>query len=221
MIAFSFSLVLYLGLAMPVARLVPVLFAPWAIGYLVVMRDFQLLNINPKMMTLRILESVDELVVLISQEGKLVYMNKRAVQFFNEAQQKLEELDFNSFYSLSETKSEIFKRRIILHSIDGEGKRRILDMKVYGVTDAFKDPMGFLLIGTEMEILDSLRTSFCLTDREIDVVYCILKGWKTEVIANHLRIAERTVKSHIGSVYSKLEISNRVDLINIVLDGRL
>ena len=38
---------------------------------------------------------------------------------------------------------------------------------------------------------------------------CIIKGKTNRQIASHLHIAESTVKSHLTSIYIKLNVSNR------------
>jgi DNA-binding CsgD family transcriptional regulator len=52
-----------------------------------------------------------------------------------------------------------------------------------------------------------------ITRREHEIMLLILKGMSNRQIANHLRIAEVTVKKHLTSVYRKLRISNRKELI--------
>ena len=48
-----------------------------------------------------------------------------------------------------------------------------------------------------------------LTDREIDVLRLIAKGLRRRQVARALFIAEGTVRSHLGHIYSKIGVSNR------------
>jgi two-component system, NarL family, nitrate/nitrite response regulator NarL len=52
-----------------------------------------------------------------------------------------------------------------------------------------------------------------LTDREREVVTLIGDGLKNKEIADKLFISEWTVRHHITSIFSKLEVSDRVELI--------
>jgi hypothetical protein len=50
--------------------LIPFVFVPWVVGYVIAIRKYQLLNITPEMVTRRILESIDEQVILVDPGGK-------------------------------------------------------------------------------------------------------------------------------------------------------
>jgi two-component system, NarL family, nitrate/nitrite response regulator NarL len=48
-----------------------------------------------------------------------------------------------------------------------------------------------------------------LTPRELDVLACLTVGKTNREIAAELKLEVTTVKSHLGSVYKKLGVSNR------------
>ena len=52
-----------------------------------------------------------------------------------------------------------------------------------------------------------------LTDREIEILRLIGKGYKNRQIALELRLGERTVKAHVASILSKLGVQNRSQAI--------
>lgn len=52
-----------------------------------------------------------------------------------------------------------------------------------------------------------------LTDRERQVMELLVEGLKTRKIAERLLISEATVRHHITSIFSKLEVSDRLGLI--------
>lgn len=52
-----------------------------------------------------------------------------------------------------------------------------------------------------------------LTKKEVEVVELILKGLTNDAIATTLEITPRTVKAHVGSIFSKLHVNDRVGLI--------
>jgi NarL family two-component system response regulator LiaR len=48
-----------------------------------------------------------------------------------------------------------------------------------------------------------------LTDREMEVLQCIAAGMSNLAIATQLNISEKTVKSHVGNILSKLNLTDR------------
>lgn len=52
-----------------------------------------------------------------------------------------------------------------------------------------------------------------MTDREKEVVELICKGMKNKGIAEKLFIAETTVRHHLTSVFNKLEVGSRLELV--------
>lgn len=56
-----------------------------------------------------------------------------------------------------------------------------------------------------------------LTEREREVALCIMEGCSNPEIASRLFISVVTVKKHLSSVYAKMEVKNRSQLIKAVL----
>ena len=48
-----------------------------------------------------------------------------------------------------------------------------------------------------------------LTERERQVLGCLVKGWPNDKIAAELFMSAATVKSHLSRIYAKLEVRNR------------
>ena len=51
-----------------------------------------------------------------------------------------------------------------------------------------------------------------LTDREIDVIRLIAKGYPNRQIAEELLISDRTVSTHVGRILKKLQLENRTQI---------
>ncbi len=52
-----------------------------------------------------------------------------------------------------------------------------------------------------------------LTPKEIEVTHHVLEGLTNNAIASKLEITTRTVKAHIGSIFTKLHVSDRISLV--------
>lgn len=52
-----------------------------------------------------------------------------------------------------------------------------------------------------------------LTEREREVIVMVAKGCKNQKIGQALFISEPTVRRHLGSIFEKLAVSNRLELL--------
>jgi DNA-binding NarL/FixJ family response regulator len=52
-----------------------------------------------------------------------------------------------------------------------------------------------------------------LTGREKDILALIAKGWNNTKIAEHLGLAEQTVRNYTSSLYEKIEVSSRAEAV--------
>ena len=82
---------------------------------------------------------------------------------------------------------------------------------VSAIKHCFSSPHGFSAKG-----LPALATSVdhLLTAREIDVLMKISLGLSNQEIAKQLFLSQSTVKSHITSIFRKLNVDNRISAIN-------
>lgn len=59
---------------------------------------------------------------------------------------------------------------------------------------------------------EELKTDETLTERELDIIACIGEGMNNEEIATDLFLSVGTVKNHISSILSKLELRDRTQI---------
>ncbi len=60
-----------------------------------------------------------------------------------------------------------------------------------------------------------------LTPREKAIISCLTQGWRNRDIAHHLTITEQTVKNHLRSIYDKVGVSDRLELVLYAIHKRL
>lgn len=60
-----------------------------------------------------------------------------------------------------------------------------------------------------------------LTPRELEILQALARGLKNEKIAKELFITEKTVKSHLGSIFSKLGVNDRSQAILYAIKHKL
>jgi DNA-binding CsgD family transcriptional regulator len=67
--------------------------------------------------------------------------------------------------------------------------------------------------------LGLLLAAYGLTPRELDIARHVLRGDSTKVIANALHISAHTVQDHLKSVFDKVGVRSRRDLVGRLLAG--
>jgi two-component system NarL family response regulator len=65
------------------------------------------------------------------------------------------------------------------------------------------------------------RYADLLSDREVAVLRCVSEGAKNEEIATTLYVSEKTVKSHLSSIFRKLGVSNRTQAAAKAIQERI
>ena len=79
-----------------------------------------------------------------------------------------------------------------------------------------------LIVGTSTLLFESESEPLShgpLTDRESEVISLLSKGLANKQIAVALGISEHTVKFHVSSIYTKLNVTNRTEAVREGLRG--
>ncbi len=211
------------------ATISPVLLVIWVLGMVIAMKRYQFLSITPETVGKEILNSIREIIILIDDEEKITYMNRRALSFFGVPYRKLDHRDLGAFITGGEKTPSIVPSEIKADDQVSAPSVTVdltfytyysgtagVSMRVSRIHDKYGDPLGYLFVGHEVIGVGQLQERWDLTEREAEIVIRISKGHSNAVIAEELDISEQTVKNHIAHVYRKLNVSNRVELINII-----
>lgn len=79
-----------------------------------------------------------------------------------------------------------------------------------------------LIVGTPTLLFESENEQLSpgpLTERESEVLGLLAKGLANKQIAVTLGISEHTVKFHVSSIYTKLNVTNRTEAVRAGLRG--
>lgn len=76
--------------------------------------------------------------------------------------------------------------------------------------------MAKLLEGSE-----PARPRDTLTPREKTIISYLMQGWRNREIAQHLGITEQTVKNHLRTIYDKVGVSDRLEMVLYAIHQRL
>ena len=94
-----------------------------------------------------------------------------------------------------------------------------LDIEVRAFRDV--DARNYYVLVTsersDRKILDDACAGFALSEREIDVARLISAGQNNGQISRGLGIALRTVENHLRSVYAKVGVNSRTQLVSRLL----
>jgi len=60
-----------------------------------------------------------------------------------------------------------------------------------------------------------------LTRREKTIIRYLMQGWRNREIGTHLAISEQTVKNHLRTIYDKVGVSDRLELVLYAIHQRL
>jgi DNA-binding NarL/FixJ family response regulator len=60
-----------------------------------------------------------------------------------------------------------------------------------------------------------------LTAREKTIISYLMQGWRNREISTHLSISEQTVKNHLRTIYDKVGVSDRLELVLYAIHQRM
>lgn len=185
--------------------------------------NFRFMNLNPSIVADEIISHINDMVILLNSELRIVSINISAIRSLGFSQTDLTgkyfpdmvcEKDFliKKFHDL-ESGTSAGTSSIIRYKTAREAV--ITDSYFAAVKDRFNDIIGFLVISKENRGRREFGKIYKITEREQEIVDLTLSGLSSSEIGKLLGISNRTVQSHQEHIYQKLGAAGKVDLIKI------
>lgn len=74
------------------------------------------------------------------------------------------------------------------------------------------------LFKSENEIVDQNVKNYNLTPRELEIAGLLIKGFTYAKISETLFISMPTVKTHVSNIYKKVQVNNKMELLNALVN---
>lgn len=161
-------------------------------------------RLDPGVLTILVASSVDKALQQLQTDATTTYEVILDIMFYGVS--SLEHIQ--QFKALPNV-----RKLTVLTSLDDEQTRASCTR--YGA-DVFisKNESTDTIFQTITESLGQRAESKArLTQRQLEVLACLMKGDSNKVIAAKLGISEQTVKIHIGQIFKELHVSNRTQAV--------
>ena len=83
---------------------------------------------------------------------------------------------------------------------------------------ALVSPLSFTASGLQRALKAKDRLP-SLSSRELEVINVLATGKSTKEIARQMYLSEPTIKTHLASIYRKLEVNNRISAVAVARDN--
>ncbi|MEK4476272.1 response regulator transcription factor [Paenibacillus sp. FSL R7-0048] len=98
---------------------------------------------------------------------------------------------------------------------------RVIESAIVGDTILLSDMMTKLISITKEKLSPVAEEENVLTIKELEILRLVARGYKSKEIAFDFGISERTVKAHLTSIYSKLEVDSRSKAVAVALEKKM
>ncbi|HPV39682.1 MAG TPA: LuxR C-terminal-related transcriptional regulator [Spirochaetota bacterium] len=210
-------------------NIMPFWLVQWIAVLLFTIKRYRFIVATPEFIGNDISENIEESVILLDQSYAIIFANKRfhdlvhirATEGVTMAEIISEKHVFTEkLSSLSDGTGISFKMQANIIKRD-TGEKLPVNVHVKKLIDAYGDVTGYLVIASRVRNLDYLKTHFGITGREIEVIRHIAVGKSNREIAFILAIKETTVETHITSIYNKMGIKNRMELLYYLFESAM
>ena len=87
-------------------------------------------------------------------------------------------------------------------------------------TEFFKQYRHFKELSTQFSPPDDTYLKELLTNRELEILHLLVKGYSNIQIGENLFISNKTVKNHVANILQKLEVNDRLNAVIKVLKNK-
>jgi DNA-binding NarL/FixJ family response regulator len=176
-------------------------------------KKYRFIPITPDFINRDITENIEEGIILLDPDLKGVFENSAARRLLSieDAGPRLKD----EILKLTRRDDTGFVSRVDL-TPRGANEMVRVGLKVKRVVDAYNETSGYLAIISRLKDRERLKTEYGITGRELEVISQLSMGKMNKEIAVLLGITEKTIESHIASIYGKLLVKNRVELVNFL-----
>lgn len=198
----------------------PVLMSFWLAGILYSITKYRFLSLTPELVSYDIIANIDESVILLDRDLKVIFANNKTEELSGMKIVKLMNRDILAIIrELEQVKNRISamvkdrEREFTcgIHFKNEEGARP-MDMKFISVHDAYDDLTGYMMIVRENRDKALFRERYKITEREMEIIGLLLSGLTCREISGRLTVTKRTVDTHVNNIYNKLGANNRMEL---------
>lgn len=204
--------------------LTPVVMILWYVAVLFIVIKYRVI-VTPGMLKADIVSFFDEAVLLLDHKNRILILNKKCEELLSLSTADYLNRDISSIIiehdpltreieTMKDASHDSFSARVHFRASDNQS--HLMDIRTSIVYDTIGDMAGILIAGKEVKELTQLNSRFNITEREMEIINHVITGIPYRQIAHELGITERTVKAHVTSIYNKLVIENRVQLINLL-----
>ncbi len=108
----------------------------------------------------------------------------------------------------------------LLKDTNREDLFRNIESAVRGETLLQADMLEKVLAAREQQKVPTVARAeiSLLTEKELFILQCVARGFRSKEIAFDMGISERTVKAHLTNIYNKLGVDSRSQAVAIALD---
>ena len=194
----------------------------WPVGIGLAIIKYRFLSFPPALFSNDVFENIEESVFILDYDKKVVFANSNARKMISDdiADADLSRV-FSDYDAITAGIDRLFKGPESSFTADivcskGVNSKLVLHARFSIIKDRYEDRIGVLMIGHELKGAREFTAEYRITERELDVIRFLTTGLSNREIAARLNIAERTVKSHLVNIYEKLDVKNKVGLINVL-----
>lgn len=199
------------------------LFLPWFFGIFYCIIRFRMLAVTPELVSRELIESIDESIILLDGDGKIVFSNEKIGEPLNnlqDADSGIEDLVIE-YQTLEQEIEQLFAGEFSSFICRctyrfGDERQVPVNAKFSLVKDSFGDVLGIMIVAKRIKEMKQLQALYRLTRRERQTLEQIILGLPFKEITRILNISRNTLKRHIANVYVKLGVKSRLALINIL-----